>query len=403
MHNYISEYISPVSDSTPLVTVVIPAHNESGRIQHAVDSVLHEFHKTLQSVEIIVIDDGSTDTTYEEAQDLAHMHPGVVKAVALGSNHGKGYAIRTGFMHSRGDVVGFMDADLEYPVNALPLMASMVLESGGACAIASRAQDDRRRFERLSSQMAHKVAATVLQLPIRDTQAGIKMFPGPFARTALTSCQQEGWLYDIEALLRAVEQRLNIIEVPVMQKSVRPRRANLWAMLGCGPTLLGMAAQHWRSLRASPSAEMWQVVRFGIVGLMNSLVDVAAYWGLVDIWSPHRNGFQAGFESLLAWIVASVVGYVLHSRFTFRKRLPTSGFYLVTGLGVAIQVVVTGLVTHSMGSQDTLVGKLLGIGLASMVSYMGYRYLARSNPQTASSPSLIRRADIPTVIYQEPV
>lgn len=402
MQNYISEYIAPLSDSAPQITVIIPAHNESGRIQQAIESVLREFQKTTQSVEVIVVDDGSADATYEEAQHIARMYSGLVKVISLDCNHGKGYAIRVGFMHSRGDVVGFIDADLEYPVNALPLMANMVLNSKAACAIGSRVQDDRTRFERLSSQMAHKAASAALQLPIRDTQAGIKMFPGPFARTALTNCQQDGWLYDIEAMLRAVEHRLNIIEVPVMQKSVRKRRANLWAMIGCGPTLLSMATQHWRLLRSHSPSEMWQVMRFGLVGLTNSLIDLTAYWGLVDVWSPHRNAFQAGFESLLAWIVASVAGYVMHSQFTFRKRLPTSGFYVVTGLGVAIQVVVTGLVTHGLGSHDALVGKILGIGLASLVSYVGYRYLARSSRKTVSSPSLVHRADIPTVIYQEP-
>lgn len=402
MQNYVTEYHDPCSDSAPLVSVIVPAHNESGRLQHAVESILHVFNHAPQSVEIIIVDDGSTDTTYDEAYDLSQGYPGVVRAIALGSNHGKGYAIRTGFLHSRGEVVGFIDADLEYPVNALPIMATMVLESRGACAIASRVLDDRRPFERLSSQMAHKVASAVLQLPIRDTQAGIKMFPGPFARTALTRCQQEGWLYDIEALLRAVEQHLSIIEVPVMQKSVRPRRASLWAMLACGPALLGMAVGHWQALRRNPSSEVLQVARFGIVGAINSLVDLAAYWGLVQLWSPHRNGFQAGLESLMAWIMASIVGYVLHSRFTFRKRLSHSGFYVVTGLGVAIQVVVTGVITHHLGTNDAVLGKGLGIGLASVVSYIGYRYLARSGQSPAPSPSLVRRANIPTVVGQEP-
>lgn len=399
-----NEYQNPPasSEAIPLVSVVIPAHNESGRIQTAIRSVLEEFDALSRPVEVIVVDDGSLDTTRTEAMEMAEEQPERVQVVALGENHGKGFAIRAGFLHSRGDAVGFIDADLEYPVQALPIMANIIFNAPSVCAIASRVIDDRRRLERWTSQMAHRVAAAVLQLPIRDTQAGIKMFPGSFARTVLTECGQEGWLYDIEALLRAVERRLDIVEVPVMQRSVRRRRASLWAMLSCGPSLLSMAVTHWQTLRRDRNGEFQQVARFGLVGLVNTLVDIAAYWGLVHLWSPHRNGVQGGLEALIAWLIASLVGYALHSRFTFRRHLSRSGFYVVTGLGVTIQVITTGLVTQWFGASESIIGKLLGILMASMVTYAGYRYIARRSGDVKPFASLVRQANMPPVISQKP-
>lgn len=384
------------------VSIIIPAHNESGRLHFAVESVLRVFEPTDYNAEIIIVNDGSTDETYQEALGISIKNP-QVKIISDINNHGKGHAIRSGFTNSLGDAVGFIDADLEYPVAALPIMAALVLETGNACAIASRVKDDRRRLERMTSQFAHRVASAVLQLPIRDTQAGIKMFPGNFARTVLSECQQDGWLYDIEALLRAVAQQLSIIEVPVMQKSVRRRRANVWTMIACGPILLHMAWAHWRSIFRASSQEIWQMFRFGLVGIINTLVDLGTYWALIDFWAPHRNGYQAGLESFMAWITASFVGYVLHSRYTFRKVLSRSGFYVVTGMGVIVQVVLAGLVTHWVGSSGALMGKFLGIAMASLMTYFGYRYIAKLNKvEKTNSLSVVRRADIPTLGYQEP-
>ncbi len=378
-----------------IVSVVIPAHNEKQHIAQAIASITREFEHINMDVEIIVVDDGSTDGTYDEALKASTRYPSV-KVIALKKNHGKGYALRTGFSHSQGEAVGFIDADLEYPVNALPIMAALVLESKHSCAIASRVADNRPHIERLSSHIAHKLAAFVLHLPIKDTQAGVKMFPGPFARSVLTQCAQEGWLYDVEALLRVIEQPLDVIEVPVMQKSVRKRRASLWTMLACAPSLLTLAVSHRHSSR-----EARQLLRFGLTGLINTLVDLAIYWGLIQLWPPYFNGLQSGFESLVAWVGASLVGYNLHSRYTFGKQLSRFGFYLVTGIGVAVQVSVTGWMTHMFGTEGGLVGKIAGIVLASVLTYSGYRVLAKhSEPLTAVSPA-VHTANIPTILGQE--
>lgn len=366
-----------------LVSVVVPALNEGPRIERTIATIMQVFRSSPHAVEVIVVDDGSTDDTYAQAMALASDAPERLRVVRHERNQGKGAAIRAGFLASRGDVVGFIDADLEYPVAALPVMAMLVAESDSACAIASRVADDRRRLERVSSNIAHRIAAAVLRLPVRDTQAGVKMFPGTFAREILTECQQTGWLYDIEALLKAVEQSLEIIEVPVIQKSVRRRRASLWTMVQCGPTLLSMAFDHWKTLRSAWLRELRQVLRFGMVGGANSLVDIAAFWGLTTAWPPGSQGVQAGFESLLAWVAASLVGYALHSRYTFKRHMARSGFYVVTGVGVAIQVLVTGAATQASDGVDSLVGKVLGMALASLFTYAGYRYLARQPAKTA--------------------
>ncbi len=400
MQEFAEQYPKMFPYGDKLVSVVIPAHNERQHIAQAIESVTREFDRIGMALEVIVVDDGSTDGTYHEAVNVRTDCPSM-EVIALEKNRGKGYALRTGFSHSHGDVVGFIDADLEYPVNALPIMAALVLESGQSCAIASRVADDRSHIERMSSHIAHKLTSLVLHLPIKDTQAGIKMFPGSFARTVLTQCAQQGWLYDIEALLRVVEQPFDVIEVPVMQKSVRRRRATLWTMVACTPSLFRLALSHRQSLKRHSSKEIRQLLRFGLTGLVNTLVDLGIYWGLIQLWPPDFNGLQSGFESLLAWMGASFIGYKLHSRYTFRRHLSRPGFYLVTGIGVAVQASVTGWLTHILGTEGGLIGKLAGIVLASLITYGGYRIVAKhSEPLPSVAPS-IRTANIPTILGQE--
>jgi cellulose synthase/poly-beta-1,6-N-acetylglucosamine synthase-like glycosyltransferase len=112
---------------TPLISVVIPARDEEGRIGSAVAAVHSSLINGGFNPEIVVVDDGSRDETGQEAIQastgrtvrlLTHAHP-----------QGKGAAIASGLRVSAGELVGFIDADLEYPAEALPQMAQMIYKT----------------------------------------------------------------------------------------------------------------------------------------------------------------------------------------------------------------------------------------------------------------------------------
>ena len=359
------------------ISIVIPAHNESRHIAQAMQAISTTFSKTQWNLEIIVVDDGSEDDTRQVALAAARDLSVSSQIISLPSNLGKGRAVREGFRVSRGEYVGFVDADLEYPVNALPLMLDAIQKSPNSCAIATRVEDSRPFIERWSSRIAHKLASTLLRLPIYDTQAGMKVFPGTFARNVLADCSQNGWLYDIEVLLKAVENRMKIVEVPVGQQSIRPRRARLGSMISCAPTLVNLSMSHWNAVRKQSATEIRQLLRFTAVGLMNTVTNLTAFWLLSTLWASGYSGVVAGIEALAAWLIASIVGYTLHSRYTFQRLLSRRGFYLVTGLGVIIETLVTGTTAQIFGYPDDIVGKLVGMALASSITYGGYRLLAK--------------------------
>ncbi|PSR36765.1 MAG: glycosyl transferase family 2 [Sulfobacillus thermosulfidooxidans] len=360
-----------------LVSVVIPAKNEAGRIGEAIYTIDAIFQAADMAVEIIVVDDASSDDTSTEARRAADVVHSPVHVLKTHTSTGKGHAIMCGFQASRGDVVAFIDADLEYPAELLPAMVELIGKDYDQCVIACREHDERPWFERQTSRLAHWLASKVLQLPVKDTQAGMKVFPGWFARDVLTKAREPGWLYDIEALMKARRHNLRIIEVPVNQRSVRPRRAGLNHMVACVPSLGKMAWAHLSHVFHRVWEDRWQLLRFGVVGSLNTGVDIAVFWMFMSIWPPFHNGFLAALESLGAWIVASICGYILHSRVSFRTPLPAFGFYVVTSLGVAVQMTLSGLSSHVLGNTGALLGKVAGIAVASMVTYTGYHILAR--------------------------
>ncbi|MEU9699893.1 bifunctional glycosyltransferase family 2 protein/CDP-glycerol:glycerophosphate glycerophosphotransferase [Streptomyces sp. NPDC047981] len=112
----------------PDVSVIVIAYNDAERLPTAVRSVLDQ---TLQSVEVVIVDDCSKDRTFEVAQELAAAHPGQVRAYQLPENSGAGGEPRNvGIGHARGRYVMFLDSDDVLEINACRNMVSAAEETG---------------------------------------------------------------------------------------------------------------------------------------------------------------------------------------------------------------------------------------------------------------------------------
>lgn len=352
------------------VSVIIPARDERGRIGRAIREVRSAFSGSPFELELIVVDDGSRDGTAREARATS----GADRVLSLPQAQGKGGALAAGFAASRGEFVGFIDADLEYPPALLPRMAAALAVQGHrACAVGVRAGDVRSPTERLTSRLARLLVRSLLGLGVQDTQAGVKMFPGGFARSLAKGCDH-GWLFDIDALLRAAMYGLAILEFPLIQQSSRRRRAGLAAMVACLPAFLRLAAGRWRF--AFGTGEMSRIMRYAMVGGINTAIDFAIFSALTIWHPPGRTAWLGGLYAGVGWAVASVVGYYLHSNVTFRAKLSVTGFYLVTVAGIAVQSAAGASGAALGGTPGTFVGKLVGIPLGAAVTYYGYRLLA---------------------------
>jgi len=205
--------------SHPYLSIVIPAFNESARIEQTLGRVMECVEARSWDAEVLVVDDGSSDGTAEIVerwmQRFARLH-----LVRNPGNRGKGYSVRNGLLQAAGDVVMFTDADLSAPMEeAERLMAA--IEDGADVAIGSRWLDRTRQtihqplYRRFFGRCFNRLTRTVMGLPFRDTQCGFKAFRRSAAQIVFRLQRIERWGFDPEILFIARKLRYRIREVPV--------------------------------------------------------------------------------------------------------------------------------------------------------------------------------------------
>jgi dolichyl-phosphate beta-glucosyltransferase len=211
-----------MSESLPELSIVIPAYNEEKRLPRAfarIDKYFADPRNSPGNIEIIVVDDGSTDKTLEIVEEWSHRVPRL-RAVSNGQNRGKGYSVRHGMQEARGRIGLFTDADLSSPIEEVPKLLAAI-SSGNEVAIGSRAID--RSLIEVRQSPYREVAGIIFNffvrlftgLPIHDTQCGFKAFVLEPSRIVFEQQRIERFGFDPEVLFLAKRHALRVAEVPV--------------------------------------------------------------------------------------------------------------------------------------------------------------------------------------------
>ena len=200
------------------LSIVIPAYNEQQRLPATLDRILTYIERApLPVVEILVVDDGSRDSTAA----LVEARGGIVRLVSNPGNRGKGYSVRHGMLEARGEWRLFSDADLSTPIEELEKLWRAVAGGKDAIAIGSRAIDrsligvHQPGHRETMGRIFNGAMRVATGLRISDTQCGFKLFRGDVAREVFSRQRLERFGFDAEVLYIAVHRGYGIAEVPV--------------------------------------------------------------------------------------------------------------------------------------------------------------------------------------------
>ncbi len=203
----------------PQLSIVIPAYNEAARIGTTLDRVLQCVEECGWDAEVLVVDDGSSDSTPEIVGQWMERSPRL-HLIQNPGNRGKGYSVRNGLLQAAGDVVMFTDADLSAPmVEAQRLFAA--IDDGADVAIGSRWLDRERQtieqpmYRQVFGRCFNWITRRVMGLPFKDTQCGFKAFRREAAQVIFRLQTIERWGFDPEILFIARKLKYVIREVPV--------------------------------------------------------------------------------------------------------------------------------------------------------------------------------------------
>jgi len=184
-----------------------------------------EFCERQGSVEILIVDDGSKDSTAAVVQEFAARHP-FARLLRNPGNRGKGYSVRHGMQEAQGDWILSTDADLSSPLEEVSKLWAAADRYKAAAAIGSRALDrslvgvHQAAFREASGRVFNVVMRAATGLPFRDTQCGFKLFRKDAAQVIFPRQRLDGFGFDVEDLLIARIHGFEVVEVPVRWDNV---------------------------------------------------------------------------------------------------------------------------------------------------------------------------------------
>jgi dolichol-phosphate hexosyltransferase len=229
----------------PYLSVLIPAYNEGQTLEHVIDAVL----KVPEHLEIVLVDDGSSDETWHVMQ--SRVDGDRVRAFRHEVNAGKGAAIRTGLGHARGQIVLIQDADLEYSPDDYGVLLEPLKTERATIVYGSRSFSSHAAFSFwyvMGNRFVTLMTNVLYNCYLSDMETGYKIMPVEVARSL--QLQARGFELEPEITAKLLRLGHKIFEVPITYAArSREEGKKLTAMDGLKAILTLLRYRSWKPTR----------------------------------------------------------------------------------------------------------------------------------------------------------
>jgi len=196
----------------------MPAFNEATRISSSVEETVRFLDRAGYDYELIVVDDGSQDATFDKIL-ISKATNNRVRGIHLRENSGKGFALKHGFVFATGDLIAFLDADLDLHPSQIQTLHRVMRETNADVVVGSKRHPKSRLdypwHRRLLSDGYYILMRLMFGLPVKDTQTGIKLFRQKVLEMVFPRMLAKRFAFDLELLVNAHRLGYKIVEAPI--------------------------------------------------------------------------------------------------------------------------------------------------------------------------------------------
>ena len=378
---------NPADKGSVRLSVVIPCFNELATLRECVEKVLSIGHSRL-TLEIIIVDDCSTDGSRDVALQMSEKYPQQVRVLAHQKNRGKGAALRTGFAEATGDFVCVQDADLEYDPSDYQKLLGPLISGKADVVLGSRFLPTGEHrvlyfWHYLGNRLLTFVSNMFTDLNLTDMETGYKVFRRDILQKI--TIEEDRFGFEPEIVAKMAHMRLRIYETGI---SYYGRTYEEGKKIGVRDAIRAVYCIMRYNLHQAPMPVQFAAYLF--------IGGVSAVFNLAFFLLALACGYSTTFSALTAYFLAAALNYLMCILLLFRHKAKWSApkeiaIYLlvvcalgIVDAGMTRFLMQTGMAAWISKSTATVVGLIL--------NFAGRRLLVF--PEASSGPWKERQEEI---------
>ena len=209
------------SPTQPIVSIIIPAYNEAKRLPVTLKKIRQFFNRYEMPVEVLSIVEKSQDATVSLSRDAVDGDPRfqVIDNIV---QRGKGYAVRSGMLRARGEIVFYTDADLSTPIYEVINFLHFLIRNpqievliGSRRRVSNQVSEDQKLPRKAAGIIFAQLVHRLTGIDVEDSQAGFKAFRSSASNEIFSIASIDGFAFDVEILLLAKRFHYQVHSLPI--------------------------------------------------------------------------------------------------------------------------------------------------------------------------------------------